>query len=133
MGKLDDYAAGRAAGMVLARDIVAESGIDGLEKEIEFCNITGINVGFRKKELEKMCDPIKARTLDTVLIMAVSVLRDEFDFGKIRCSRFIDRFNKKAACLMDDMATWDDYIQVIKEEIGIELVIRGGQLKCVSR
>ena len=111
--------------MVLARDIVAESGIDGLEKEIEFRNITGINVGFRKKELEKMCDPIKARTLDTVLIMAVSVLRDEFDFGKIRCSRFIDRFNKKAACLMDDMATWDDYIQVIKEEIGIELVIRG--------
>lgn len=60
MGKLDDYAAGRAAGMVLARDIVAESGIDGLEKEIEFRNITGINVGFRKKELEKMCDPIKA-------------------------------------------------------------------------
>ena len=115
MGKLDDYAAGRAAGMVLARDIVAESGIYGLEKEIEFRNITGINVGFRKKELEKMCDPIKARTLDTVLIMAVSVLRDEFDFGKIRCSRFIDRFNKKAACLMDDMATWDDYIQAIKE------------------
>ena len=125
MGKLDDYAAGRAAGMILARDIVAESGIGGLEKEIEFRNITGINVGFRKKELEKMCDPIKARTLDTVLIMAVSVLRDEFDFGKIRCSRFIDRFNKKAACLMDDMATWDDYIQAIKEEIGIELVIRG--------
>lgn len=33
MGKLDDYAAGRAAGMILARDIVAESGIGGLEKE----------------------------------------------------------------------------------------------------
>ena len=124
MGKIDDYAAGRAAGMMLALDIVKDGSIEDLEKEIRFRNITGINVGISQKELDKASEHIKERTLDTVLVMAVSVLRDEFDFGKIRCSRFIERFNKKASCLMADMATWDDYIQIIKEEMGIDMVIR---------
>lgn len=124
MGKIDNYATGRAAGMMLARDIVEEGGIEELEKEIRFRNITGINVGISQKELDKASEHIKARTLDTVLVMAVSVLRDEFDFGKVRCNRFIERFNTKAACLMADMATWDDFIQSVKEEMGIEMVIR---------
>lgn len=41
-----------------------------------------------------------------------------------RCDRFIKRFNKKAECIMDDMASWNDYIKTIKEELGIELGIR---------
>lgn len=124
MGKVDNYAAGRSAGMILAYDIVKEGGIEALRKEIRFRNISGINVGISQKELDDQTDKIKKRTLDTVLVMAVAVLRDEFNFGKKRCSRFIERFNKKADCLMVDMASWDDYIQMIQEEIGIELVIR---------
>ena len=38
--------------------------------------------------------------------------------------RQIKRFNKKAECIMDDMASWNDYIKTIKEELGIELGIR---------
>lgn len=124
MGKVDNYAAGRSAGMILAQKIVKEGGIEALDKEIRFRNISGVNVGISQKDLDAKTDKIKKRTLDTVLIMAVAVLRDEFDFGKKRCSRFIERFNKKADCLMADMASWDDYIQMIQEEIGIELVIR---------
>lgn len=95
MGKVDNYAAGRSAGMILAHDIVKEGGIEALRKEIKFRNISGINVGISQKELDDQTDKIKKRTLDTVLVMAVAVLRDEFDFGKKRCSRFIERFNKK--------------------------------------
>ena len=124
MGKVDNYAAGRSAGMILAHDIVKEGGIEALRKEIKFRNISGINVRISQKELDAQTDKIKKRTLDTVLVMAVAVLRDEFDFGKKRCNRFIERFNKKADCLMADMASWDDYIKMIQEEIGIELVIR---------
>ena len=124
MGKVDNYAAGRSAGMILAHDIVKEGGIEALRKEIKFRNISGINVGISQKELDDQTDKIKKRTLDTVLVMAVAVLRDEFDFGKKRCNRFIERFNKKADCLMANMASWDDYIKMIQEEIGIELVIR---------
>jgi len=32
--------------------------------------------------------------------------------------------NLKAECLVDDMATWDKYTKMIKDEIGIEMTIR---------
>ena len=124
MGKVDDYTSGRAAGMLLARDIVKKDGLEELEKEIHFRNITGINTILSKKELEKACEKIKVRTLDTMLTIAVATLHDEFGFGQARCKRFIDRLNLKADCLVDDMASWDDYVKLIKDEIGIEMTIR---------
>jgi hypothetical protein len=124
MGKLDDYAAGRAHGMKLAMDIVKKDGLEELEKEIRFRNVSGINVALSKKELDKACEKIKNRTLDTMLTLAVATLHDEFGFGQKRCQRFIDRLNLKAECLVDDMSTWDDYIKMIKDEIGIEMSIR---------
>lgn len=38
--------------------------------------------------------------------------------------RFVDRFNKKAECIMDDYATWEDQIQILKEECGLDFKIR---------
>lgn len=54
----------------------------------------------------------------------VDALREEFDFGAKRCQRFIKRANLKAECIVDDLATWDDFIQQIKEELGIQITIR---------
>ena len=51
-------------------------------------------------------------------------IHDEFDFGAKRCQRFIKRANLKAECIVDDLATWDDFIQQIKEELGIQITIR---------
>lgn len=124
MGKVDDYARGRADGMTLARKIVAEGGLEELDKEIRFRNVIGINLGISRKELENATVKIKARTLDTVLVLATATLRDEFGYGSKRCGRFIERMNLKAECIMDDMATWDDYIETIREELGIEMTIR---------
>lgn len=124
MGKVDDYTRGRADGMMLARKIVAEGGLEDLDKEIRFRNITDINLGISRKELEKATVKIKTRTLDTVLVLATATLHDEFGYGPKRCKRFIDRMNLKAECIMDDMATWVDYIETIREELGIEMTIR---------
>lgn len=124
MGKVDDYSAGRADGLRMALDIVKQRGIEGLEDEIRFRNITGINVTLTRKELDKACVKIKNRTLDTILVISVATLHDEFGFGAKRCRRFIERLNLKAECLVDDMASWDDYIQSIRDELGIEMMIR---------
>lgn len=51
-------------------------------------------------------------------------MHDEFDFGAKRCQRFIERMNLKAECIVDDLATWDDFIGQIREELGIQIVIR---------
>lgn len=77
-----------------------------------------------KKELDQASKQIKEMTLDTMIVLAVATLHDEFDFGQKRCQRFMDRLELKAGCLIDDLATWTDYIKAIKDEIGLELSIR---------
>lgn len=122
--KINDYMTGREDGLLMALDIVKKDGIEALEKEIQFRNVTGIRMPLAKKDLDKATIKIKEQLLDTVTVLAVATLHDEFGFGGTRCQRFIKRFNTKAECLADDMASWDDYIQMIRKELGIEMVIR---------
>ncbi len=124
MAKINDYMAGREDGLQLAFSIVKERGIEGLEEEIKFRNATGIHTMLAKKDLEKATKKIKEMTIDTFTILSVATLRDEFEFGKKRLNRFIERMNLKAECLMDNMASWQDFIDTIKEETGIELRLR---------
>lgn len=112
MGKIDDYMSGK------------KDGLAGLEEEIRYRNITGIHTGLARKELEKATTRIKEMTLDTFTVLSVAVLRDEFEFGRKRISRFIERMNLKAECLVDDMVTWKDFTDDIRQDLGIDLRIR---------
>lgn len=124
MGKVNEYASGRADGLQMALKLVEEGGIDALKQEIQFRNITGINTVMCKKEVEKATERIKEMTCDTVLALMVLTIRDEFDFGRKRLERLIMRFNIKTDCLMDDMMKWQDVIDTVKEEVGIDMTIR---------
>lgn len=124
MAKTNEYMAGREDGLQLALRIVKEKGIEGLEEEIRFRNITGTHTLLDKKSLDTATKKIKEMTVDTFTVLSVATLRDEFDFGKKRCERFINRMNLKAECLLDDMVTWQDFIDNIEEEMGIKLRIR---------
>lgn len=122
--KMNDYMAGREDGLLMALDIVKKGGVEALEEEIHFRNVTGIRTALAKKDLDKATVKIKEQLLDTVTILSVATLHDAYGYGPKRCKKFIERFNLKAECLVDDMASWDDYIQVIRDELGIEMVIR---------
>ena len=76
------------------------------------------------KQLDDMVERVKMNTLDTVLILSAATLRDEFEFGKSRVQRFVDRFNDKADSLMNDYCTWEDNIKMLEEECDIHLSIR---------
>ena len=124
MGKIDDYMSGKEDGLLLAARIVEKDGLAGLEEEIRYRNITGIHTGLARKELEKATTRIKEMTLDTFTVLSVAVLRDEFEFGRKRISWFIERMNLKAECLVDDMVTWKDFTDDIRQDLGIDLRIR---------
>ena len=124
MSNLKDYNRGRNDGLAMALRIVESDGIEGLRREIKFRGVTGIHTALAKKELDQASKQIKEMTLDTMIVLAVATLHDEFDFGQKRCQRFMDRLELKAGCLIDDLATWPDYIKAIKDEIGLELSIR---------
>lgn len=122
--KMSDYMAGRDDGLLLALKIVKEDGVEALEKEIHFRNFTGIHTALAKKELDQASVKIKEMTIDTITVLSAATLRDEFEFGKKRISRFINRLNLKAECLMDDYVTWQEIIDDLREDIGLELKIR---------
>lgn len=82
MAKLNDYMSGRQDGLKLAAEIVKDGGLEALEKEIEFRNITGIHTGLMLKELEKATQKIKEMAIDTFTILSVATIRDEFGYGK---------------------------------------------------
>ena len=118
---MTDYQAGREDGLLMAKKLVEEGGLGRLEDEIKYRNLTGIHTGLVQKELEKTTRQIKMTTLDTVLLLAISSIRDEYDFGAVRLKRLIDRMERKAQALIGDMATWEDFRQTIQEELGIEI------------
>lgn len=124
MNKMREYERGREDGLDLALRIVKDGGVEALEKECRFRGVSGIHTSLALKDLDKASKKIKEMTLDTFTILCVAVLHDYFNFGQKRCQRFIDGMEKGAEYLMDDMATWDDYIRSIREELNINLEIR---------
>lgn len=121
---LKDYNAGRNDGLAMALTIAERDGVAALREEIRFRGVTNIHTSIAKKELNAASQKIKEMTLDTMLVLAVATLHDEFDFGAKRCQRFIDRMVKKADCMLADMVTWQDYITSIEAEMGIRMNIR---------
>lgn len=129
MSKLDKYMQGRTEGMEFALRLAKDKGIEELEKEVRFRNRTGVSLNLTRQEIASGSENIKNMTFDTMLAMSMMVLRDEFDFGKIRLRRFKDRFTEKTASLVDDYCTWLDIVDTLKEETGIDLEIRWNQKK----
>lgn len=124
MNKMREYERGREDGLDLALRIVRQGGIEALEKEIRFRNITGIHTSLAIKDLDKASERIKAMTLDTFTILSIAVLHDYFGFGQIRCQRYLDGMDKGAEYIVDGLATWPDYIESIKDQLGMKLEIR---------
>ena len=112
---------GRDDGLQVALKIVKESGAEGLEREIKARGLTGIHTSMSEKELTAAGIKFKFLVIKTVLCMAVSVLRDEFDFGRQRLQRFIKRFMEKTACLEGGWISWAEMQDNIREETGIEI------------
>ena len=121
---MKEYERGREDGLDLALRIVRDGGLEALERECKFRGVTGIHTSLAVKDLDKASMKIKEMTLDTFTILGVAALHDAFGFGEKRCKKFIEKMEEGAEYLMDDLATWDDYINEIKSQLGINLQIR---------
>ena len=132
MKEFEIYNNGKSEGMRYAYDYIKQYGLDAFYEELKFRSKTNVPLRIARKAyeeaVEKELDRSRKCILDTVLIVAVTCLRDEFDFGKKRVARFIDRYNLKTACLMDpDISglTFKDLQQYLKEELNLDMTING--------
>ena len=114
----------RREGMSYALKVAKEKGIDGLEEELKRRQAYNIPIRISNKELQAFTDNAKNMMLDTILILASVTLHDEFGFGHDRLNRFKERFNFKAECIGEDFTDWQDQIDILREECGLEYSIR---------
>lgn len=125
MNKMREYERGREDGLDLARRITREGGLEALEKECRFRGVTGIHTSLARKDLDKASEKIKQLVSECCVIMAIAVLHDEFGFGQKRCQKFMAGMDKVSDYIDQGLAEWIDYVQAIKEELGIELSFSG--------
>lgn len=123
MGKSREEQA-RLEGMAQALRISKEKGIEGLEAEIRMRNITNLPCGIPQKALDECIRNIKNNVVDTFTVLVAYTLHHKFGYGKTRLGRFIKEFNFQADCLSEDYCTWDDLINEMREECGMDLKIR---------
>mgnify|MGYP004500587241 CR=1 FL=1 len=114
----------RMEGMAQALRIAKERGIEGLEEDLKMRNIIGLPVGISKAESDEFVRRTKLNVIDTVMTLAAVTLHDEFGFGQKRLNNFFDRFQLKAECMNSDYCTWEDQLEVLRKECGIERSIR---------
>lgn len=114
----------RREGMSYALRYAKKHGLEALEQDLKKRGAYNIPIRISDKELKDFTDNAKMMLLDTVLILSSMTLHDEFGFGKERLSRFIERFNQKAECIGEDYTSWQDQIDILKEECGIEFQLR---------
>jgi hypothetical protein len=121
MSKLSKEETARYQGALWMVTYAKEHGLEEAEKELEQRGIRQMPIGINKSDLKRFEQYEKQNTIKTVLLMALMVMRDEYGFGYERLNRFIDRFNKKTACLVDDYVSWRDIQQTILDETGIHI------------
>ena len=115
-----DYITGRMDGLKLALRIADRDGIDGIRKEIAYRNNGGINTRLSMRELDE------ASQEDTIMIMAMWALRDEFGFGKDRMQRFYDRFMLKTDMALERVTDFPEIRKTLEKELGYEINKRIG-------
>lgn len=124
MSKQDYIMQGRNEGIAFCDKIATEKGLEELQRVTRQRNLAGLRTLIDPKDLDKDLINIKMQILDTVLIMSLIVLKDEFDFGSKRLDRFKKRFNDKTECLESGNVTWVDMIEQIQQENDIKLQLR---------
>lgn len=114
----------RMEGMAQALRIAKAKGIDGLEADLKMRNITGLPCAVSRAAMDECIMNIKYNVIDTFTILVAYTLHEKFGFGKTRLNRFIHNFNFQAECLDEDYCTWEDQIEILRQECGLDLSIR---------
>ena len=123
--KFDEYNKGRMQGLDMAYRLLRDAGekkaADMVAEEIRKRGRMPVALPVTSKEIDHGLEHIHKCMYETFMCQALMVLRDQFDFGRVRCMKFIDRWNYKTNCMGSGLVEWADYVETIKEELGIDV------------
>jgi arginyl-tRNA--protein-N-Asp/Glu arginylyltransferase len=125
--KVNDLMTGRNEGLAMALRIVKEGGIEALEKEIRYRNISGISLNLTEKEIQNASYKAHLRATEVAIAISLVTLMDEFYFSRSQMHKFKAAFDEnvyKAANSDRSMDILQEYIDKIREDVGIEISIK---------
>ena len=121
MSKLSKEELARFSGADWALRMCEKDGIEACRKELEERGIIGIPLNISKAQLHEFENRVRMNVLNTVLLLSVSVMLDEFEFTQDMLIRFIERFNNRSDCLDGDYVRWEEIQNTLQEEINLKL------------
>lgn len=121
MARLNKIIQARNDGLLIALKIVKEKGVEGLEDEIKFRNITGLHTKYSKSELEEAEEKFKRQVVLYYQAASLFTLKEKFGFGKVRLKRYHDMFEDLCDSVIRDYLTLEDIVDYLKDEYDIEL------------
>jgi hypothetical protein len=110
---------GRNQGLLLALDIAKEKGIEALEEEIKYRNITGISSTLKKSEVEKIIKEMQVHSTKMAIAVALITLLDEFGMGKMQVRKFKETFDAKVEEICSKDGDTTDMLERVKNELGL--------------
>lgn len=77
-----------------------------------------------KQDMNNLTYQVKDKLMSHLMVLVFAAVHDEFGFGMKRRQRLWDKIDEGAEYLCRDAATWDDYVQAIGEEIGLQIELK---------
>ena len=96
MGKQNDLNEGRSQGILYAYKIAKEKGIEALEEEIRYRNITNVNILVPKAEMLKASEKIRAHCTTVAIVVALATLIEDYGYSEYMARDFKEKFDARA-------------------------------------
>lgn len=123
--KFNEYNKGRKQGLEMAHKILRDAGEEKaaelIADEIRKRGKLPVQLPLTSKELIEGIQPIKWCLYETFMCMTIEVLHLRFGFGKKRCREFLKWWNIKVEALDEKLVNWQEYVDAIREEVGIDI------------
>lgn len=121
MSKLGKFEAMRHDGARWAFELIQKIGLEEATEEFKRRGIMNAPLNIERSEIKRFEEEYKFNCKRSMSALVCMVLHDEFGFSKVRLERFIERWNLKVDCLEDDMCSWADFAEILKEECDVDI------------
>lgn len=119
MAKADKMFEWTMHGMIRARNIVKEKGLEELDREIRNRGLLKVPITVPQSKIDKWAEGVKENIYNNMLTATLYALHEVFGFGKDRLKKFRDKYNELALQAMD--LDWLGQHYVSLEDYAIEL------------
>ena len=127
MSKRDKEYEARMQGMLYAVNVVKESGLEALEKDINKRGVLKAPLAYTDKQIDEFWKQLSENLYATMTCVTGMVLHDEFGFGKQRLHKFREEFQKATNASLDldwlggHYTELGDYAVYLNERYGLGL------------